>query len=326
MNTPVSPGNSAAPARPRWGGRWLALALLVAMAWQWHEIRTLRQAVEELRSAANARVLDEDAREADLENLRRELGRLSNRLGQPDASAASRPNQVTGASPATTEPASPAANAPEPPAGGAIQPISPAGTAPDTVRWSALPGSQVVIDGTSTIHDWTVKGSIIGGYIEFEPAFLTEQPVPRSWTNAVLAAVQAKIPVRSLKSQVLVGAAKMDEIMQEAMRMKEHPDITYTLETMAVKTWPEATNGPVTLAARGRLVVSGVTNTVAMDVRLERLEANRVRISGDRILKMTDFKIVPPSPSFPGGDQIRTGDEVKVRFEWLIGLRPRPAL
>jgi len=37
-------------------------------------------------------------------------------------------------------------------------------------------------------------------------------------------------------------------------------------------------------------------------------------------LKMTAFRITPPSPSIVEG-LIKTGDDVTVRFEWLVGFR-----
>ena len=36
------------------------------------------------------------------------------------------------------------------------------------IRYQATPGSTVKLDGTSTVHDWTVEGKIIGGFVEFE--------------------------------------------------------------------------------------------------------------------------------------------------------------
>src|SRR5690242_11500584 len=90
--------------------------------------------------------------------------------------------------------------------------------AEDVIKYTGKPGSEMKIDGTSNIHDWTVKGQIISGSMEVSPAFdkdlKTLSPLPK---------VTVSIPVRSLKS----NNKKMDEVMQEHMNMKEHPTIKY---------------------------------------------------------------------------------------------------
>lgn len=295
----------------RWAGPLACLLLLAVLALQWYQISGLRRAISDLQSAESARLLEDAANDSETINLRREVGQLRDQLARLSDAAAVRPGQPAAA-----------LAAPASPDGGAAAERTPAApSAAPMVRWAALPGSQVVIDGTSSIHDWTVKGAIIGGFCEFEPAFLNEWPVPRDWTNQVRASVQVRIPVRSLKSQVLLGASKMDEIMQEAMRMKDNPDIFYELEKIAIRERPPGSNDPVTLSTHGRLIVAGVTNAIDLDVRLDRPATNRVRFSGTKTLKMTGFNIAPPHPKLPGAEIITTGDDVNVRFEWIAGLR-----
>src|SRR5690349_11527412 len=92
--------------------------------------------------------------------------------------------------------------------------------AADPIKYSAQPGSEVKFDGTSNIHDWTVKGQIISGYMEVSPEFDKDlkavSPAPK---------VDVTIPVRSLKS----GNKKMDEVMQDHMNIKANPSIKYQL-------------------------------------------------------------------------------------------------
>jgi hypothetical protein len=44
----------------------------------------------------------------------------------------------------------------------------------------------------------------------------------------------------------------------------------------------------------------------------------RIQFAGAVRVKMTDFKISPPSPSLPGGVSIKTGDEVTLKFVWWV--------
>lgn len=180
--------------------------------------------------------------------------------------------------------------------------------AADTVKYLAQPGSEVKFDGTSNIHDWTVKGQIISGSIEVSPEFdkdlKTVSPAPK---------VDVTIPVRSLKS----GNKKMDEVMQEHMNMKANPSIKYQLTGMTLKSEPKTPNGPAEFVSTGDLTVNGTKKSIEMPVTFERVDAGKLKIKGTIPLKMTDFGIKPPAPALAMG-MIKTGDEIKVAIEWVL--------
>ena len=47
----------------------------------------------------------------------------------------------------------------------------------DWVRYNAVPNSsRVKVDGTSTLHDWSVGSTALGGYVEFDAAFDLDKP------------------------------------------------------------------------------------------------------------------------------------------------------
>jgi polyisoprenoid-binding protein YceI len=199
--------------------------------------------------------------------------------------------------------------------------------AADALRYVAKPGCVVTIDGDSTIHKWTVKGAIIGGSFEVEPEFATGkwlESVKSLVTKDARPKVEVSIPIRSLKSQASIGASKMDEIMQEAMRATNNPVIKYSLKDMTLKGAVPESGSPVKFDTKGDLAVSGVTNAIEMEVTLERLPDDKIKFSGSRQLKMTDFKIQPPSPKLALG-AIKTDDEVVIKFEWVLGPAKAPA-
>lgn len=197
----------------------------------------------------------------------------------------------------------------------------------DTIRYVSKPGgAKVTIEGTSTIHDWLTEGKIIGGFFEVEAGFRTDpalKSVPSLSGKTNPPKVEVFIPITSLKSTVLAGREKMDEVMREAMRAKDHPRITYKLTAIAPKGEIPPSGTPVKFDTKGELQVAGITNLVDMEVTMERLDGDRIRFSGIKQLKMTDFNITPPAPKLAMG-LIRTGDEVTVRFEWTVGLTPTP--
>lgn len=180
--------------------------------------------------------------------------------------------------------------------------------AADAVKYVAQPGSEMKIDGTSNIHDWTVKGQIISGSMEVSPAFDKDLKTLESPPK-----VDVSIPIRSLKS----GTKKMDEVMQEAMKSKENPTIKYQLKSLAMKTEPKGANGPGEYTSTGDLTISGVKKTVEMPVTIERVDGNKLKVKGATVVKMTDYSIKPPSPALAMG-LIKTGDEVKLAFEWIL--------
>jgi len=177
------------------------------------------------------------------------------------------------------------------------------------VRYAAAPsGSKVKIDGTSTVHDWTVEGTLIGGHVEFDPAFDPANPKP----GKVGCRTSVIIPVRQLKS----GKTPMDNVMYDAMKQRQFPRIEYHVTEMTLKEAPKSGGDPVAFDTVGNLVVSGVTNKVTMPVTMHRLEGNQLKFSGGITVKMTSFGIQPPAPKIAGG-LISTGDEVKLSFEWV---------
>ena len=104
--------------------------------------------------------------------------------------------------------------------------------------------------------------------------------------------------------------------MYRQMKMTQHRDITYRLTEWTLKEAPSVA-GPAQGEATGFLTVSGVTNTITMPVTLESVESGKLLIKGSANLKMTDFGITPPELTL-GVSPIKTGNEVKVSFEWLL--------
>jgi hypothetical protein len=50
----------------------------------------------------------------------------------------------------------------------------------------------------------------------------------------------------------------------------------------------------------------------------------KLKISGRTFLKMTSFKIDPPAPKLALG-LIKTGDDVKIQFDWVVAARKAPS-
>jgi hypothetical protein len=186
------------------------------------------------------------------------------------------------------------------------------------VRFQAQPvGSEMRMDGTSSLHDWSCRSTIIIGSFAADAAFQQDLSLKSS---AVLGPGKAPvcrvvIPTRTLRSS---SGTVMDQIMMEAMKGKEFKTIEYELTEMVIHGDAPAAGSPVTFDCQGNLTVSGKTNLVSFPVRMERAEGGKLKFVGTTKVKMTDFGILPPSPVL-GPAQITTGDEVKLTWTWVVG-------
>ena len=181
--------------------------------------------------------------------------------------------------------------------------------AADLAKFDPKPGSKMKIDGTSSIHDWTVESGILAGGMELDPAFVADPTTAKP--GKIAAKVETTIPVRSLKS----GNRLMDDRMYEAMSLPKFPKIEYRLTELTLKETPKSANGPFNFDSKGELTVSGVTNKVSFPVTMTRAD-KMLKITGSTSVKMTSFGITPPGLIVA----IKTGDDVKLTFEWNTGV------
>lgn len=163
--------------------------------------------------------------------------------------------------------------------------------------YKARPGSSVKIDGTSNIHNWTVESKLIGGSMELKGDLAK--------AGKVDATAEAKISVRSIKSD----KKAMDDVMHAAMKVEQNPTVVFKLKELTAL-------GDMKFEATGDLSLAGATKGVKFPVTMEKVEGDQLKVKGVLDTKMTDFGIQPPAPNIPG-NPIKTGDEVKVTFEWL---------
>ncbi|HYG35385.1 MAG TPA: YceI family protein, partial [Clostridia bacterium] len=166
---------------------------------------------------------------------------------------------------------------------------------------------------------------LIGGYMEVGSDFPI-QPGASAKPGPVEARAEAFITIRGLKSVEKDGqpySDKMDSIMYEKLLAKTHPRILYYLSELALEKSAQSESAPYVFKSKGNLVVAGVTNQIDMPVQVLPLGEDKLKITGAVAVKMTDFRIEPPAPKWLAGI-IKTGDEVKLSFEWLVG-RKSPA-
>ena len=183
-------------------------------------------------------------------------------------------------------------------------------------NFKAGKGNVVAIEGTSTIHDWRVEGSIIGGYFEAGPGFPTNAAAAKP--GKVEAKAEAFIPVRSLKS-VENGkphSTQMDNIVYEKLLEPTNKQIKFSLKEMTLKEAPAA-GKPFVFETKGDLTVAGATKSVTMPVEMT-VGDKELTFKGEVAAKFTDFKVEPVSAM---GGTIKTGDDLKLSINWMTRTR-----
>jgi hypothetical protein len=187
------------------------------------------------------------------------------------------------------------------------------------VTFAASPiGSKVKIEGTSSVHDWTMEGQLLAGKVEFEPGFDLNPSLKPGKINA---RALVSIPVSSIHNPD-VKKKGMDDVMQQAMKHEQFPKIEFRLTDFVLKEAPSSPEGLYRFDSKGELTLAGVTNKIEMPITILRVSPTRLKVSGTNDLKMTAYGITPPSPKIL---PIKTGDDVKVIFDWVVAKRAEPA-
>lgn len=157
--------------------------------------------------------------------------------------------------------------------------------------------SSLTVLGTSSLHDWEIKAEQITGSLVLKNAQAGE-----------LGELKIEIVSESLKS----GKSAMDKNTYKALKTNAHKEISFQLtgltETVA--------NGSGKFIAKvvGDLSIAGVKKSIPMEMDMVITE-NTVKLSGEKKIKMTDFKIDPPKALL---GTVTTGDDITIKFNTLL--------
>jgi polyisoprenoid-binding protein YceI len=152
------------------------------------------------------------------------------------------------------------------------------------------------VSGTSTLHEWESGVDKIEwkGQLGFDAN-----------KNLTLQQVEVKIPVESIKSE---HGKLMDGKTYEAFNNEKNPYIIFKPRKVVTK----ASGADVLLTIEGDLTMNGVTNLIMLSVIGKSLPGGDMRFTGTRGLKMTDYKMKPPTAMM---GTVKVGDEVTVKFD-----------
>ena len=176
---------------------------------------------------------------------------------------------------------------------------------PSAIRLRLEPGSELTVEGTSTLHAFHCQTTKINAYIDVDPGYtkdLTKLTKP-------IVSVKVNIPIRTLTC----GNGQMDQNLYKTLNADKNPLIQYTMSGY------DLLNGTATGFAantKGTLTVSGRDKAVDMKINASQLTEGKATAIGEEALLMTDFGIKPPA--FMLGT-LKVGNEIKVKFNLKVG-------
>ncbi|MGC8539238.1 MAG: YceI family protein [Phycisphaerae bacterium] len=179
-----------------------------------------------------------------------------------------------------------------------------------TRQYTAAAGGSLIINGTSTFHNWTAKTTALTGNAVFSG----------KWTGRGNAALKLQsinlvIAVKSIKSSEGGG---MDDTMYSALDLKHHALITYELTKAHLLTRPASATAAAVFNTTGTLRVDGVTKTVPLVLTATPTPGGGVSITTKLKLKMTTFGVKPPTAMF---GVIRSGNAITITATWPLAVK-----
>jgi polyisoprenoid-binding protein YceI len=167
------------------------------------------------------------------------------------------------------------------------------------VRYSGTT-TALLVSGTSTMHDWTMKSAKADctAVFDFDAAGQISGLTTLAFTT----------PVKDLKSD----HKAMDNNAYKALKTDKAPEITYTLTSVNVA--PGA-GGTVTVTCVGKLTIAGATRDARIVASCKQNTDNTISVAGTDKISMKDFSIDPPT--FMLGT-IKTGNDITFSFNLTL--------
>ncbi|MGM0636219.1 MAG: YceI family protein [Bacteroidota bacterium] len=153
--------------------------------------------------------------------------------------------------------------------------------------------SDIVVEGTSNVHDWEMEAENLSGKLNF----VAQANELKEITDASL-----RVKAEHLKS----GKSKMDSNAYEALKTDDYAEIKFNYSS--TKNISKIADNKYKATITGKLTIAGETKTVNLDFEFD---LNQKIITGSFPIDMTQYGIDPPTAVF---GTIKTGESVTVKF------------
>jgi polyisoprenoid-binding protein YceI len=171
-------------------------------------------------------------------------------------------------------------------------------------------GSALYLVGDSTLHKYEMGAKSLMGSaaVEISASDLkVEGALENALKKGAVKSMALVVPVNNLKSK----ESGLDSNAYKALKAKDNPNIKFALtdETLS----PGKESGSYVMKAKGSLTVAGETVPITLEAEAT-FKEGQVRLKGVQKLKMTDFKVTPPSISLLVAS-ITCTDEIEIHYD-----------
>lgn len=154
--------------------------------------------------------------------------------------------------------------------------------------------STMTISGTTNVHNFQSKVTQISGDLVIN--------------GKKVQSLKVDVPVKSIKSNEKL----MDKKTYEAFDAEKHPTITFQLIDAVVQ---KATAEDIDVVLTGNLTMAGVSKKISINTTGKALKAGTLQFTGSVGLKMTDFKMKPPTAML---GMMKVGDAITLKFSVVL--------
>jgi polyisoprenoid-binding protein YceI len=173
---------------------------------------------------------------------------------------------------------------------------------PSREQLTLQPESRLWVDGTSSIKSFSCKASEVSAMIDAVPNGIARVALGEKGVREVSVTVPA--------NKLDCGNGTMNDHMRKALKVTEHPSISFKLFSYDV-----SRNGDgVTGTLNGTLDLGGVDKPITI-AAVAKNEGGALRVTGSYPLKMTDYDLEPPKLMF---GRIKVGETVSVKFDLFL--------
>lgn len=162
--------------------------------------------------------------------------------------------------------------------------------------------SSLIIEGTSSVHDWDMVAGDLKSDIVVQ--FNDDKIVEIS--DATFSCPADK---------VLSDNSIMNSKTQKALKADDYSVISFNLKSVSGL---NVTGSNISGLAAGVVKIAGVSKTIRFNFNGKVNSDRSISINGSVPLKMTDFKIDPPTAMLGA---LKTGDNVKINYNFLYKNR-----
>lgn len=201
--------------------------------------------------------------------------------------------------------------------------------AAETTRLVAGTSSQLVLEGSSNVAAWRCRGTTLDGRMEVAAPLshinsvidrVEDGDIGRWMANPAAArfpepSFQLSIPVLTLRC----GNGKMERDMYRALRSQAHPNIDFQFVKLIGGVNHDIDRGTYSAKIAGVLSLAGTTRDITVEVEARRVSRDRFRLRAKLPLRMTDFRITPPTALFGA---IKASNDLTVSFDLVLQAPP----